>query len=100
MLALNAKGDLIADRIQANGTATACLISPRKFFWEALRYGATTALAWHNHPSGDPSLSREDLCLRLIGFIINRFFKPLRSPKSCRVCDNSPEQPWTAAGNP
>ena len=63
MLALNAKGDLIADRILAHGTATACLISPREFFREALRFGATSALAWHNHPSGDPSPSREDIQL-------------------------------------
>ena len=60
MLALNAKGQLIADRILAQGTATACLISPREFFREALRYGATSAVAWHNHPSGDPAPSRED----------------------------------------
>ncbi len=63
MLALNAKGDLIADRILAHGTATACLISPREFFREALRFGATSALAWHNHPSGDPTPSREDIQL-------------------------------------
>ncbi len=63
MVALNAKGDLLADRILAQGTATACLISPREFFREALRFGGTTALAWHNHPSGDPSPSREDIAL-------------------------------------
>jgi DNA repair protein RadC len=63
MLALNAKGELLADRVLAHGTATACLISPREFYREALRYGATSALAWHNHPSGDPSPSREDCAL-------------------------------------
>jgi DNA repair protein RadC len=63
MLALNAKGELLADRILAQGTATACIISPREFFREALRYGATSALAWHNHPSGDPTPSREDMAL-------------------------------------
>jgi len=63
MLALNAKGELLADRVLAHGTATACLISPREFFREALRYGATSALAWHNHPSGDPTPSREDCAL-------------------------------------
>ena len=63
MLALNAKGDLIADRILSQGTATATLISPREFFRESLRYGATTAMAWHNHPSGDPTPSREDVAL-------------------------------------
>jgi len=60
LLALNAKGDLLAERILSQGTATATLISPREFFREALRYGATTALAYHNHPSGDPTPSRED----------------------------------------
>ena len=63
MLALNAKGELLADRTLSQGTATATLISPREFFREALRYGATTALAWHNHPSGDPTPSREDMAL-------------------------------------
>ncbi|HEX9082556.1 MAG TPA: DNA repair protein RadC [Holophagaceae bacterium] len=63
LLALNAKGDLLAERLLSQGTATATLISPREFFREALRYGATTALAFHNHPSGDPSPSREDVHL-------------------------------------
>jgi DNA repair protein RadC len=63
MLALNAKGELLADRILSQGTATATLISPREFFREALRFGATTALAWHNHPSGDTAPSREDMTL-------------------------------------
>jgi DNA repair protein RadC len=63
LLALNAKGDLLAERILSQGTATATLISPREFFREALRYGATTALAFHNHPSGDPAPSREDVQL-------------------------------------
>lgn len=60
MLALNAKGLLLADRVLALGTSCGCLISPREFFREALRFGATTALAWHNHPSGDPTPSKED----------------------------------------
>lgn len=63
MLALNAKGELLADRVLSQGTSTATLISPREFFREALRYGAGTALAWHNHPSGDPTPSREDIAL-------------------------------------
>ena len=63
LLALNAKGDLLAERILSQGTTTATLISPREFFREALRFGATTALAFHNHPSGDPSPSREDIQL-------------------------------------
>ena len=63
LLALNAKGELLAERILSQGTATATLISPREFFREALRYGASSALAFHNHPSGDPTPSSEDRLL-------------------------------------
>jgi len=63
MLALNAKGELLADREISRGTATGTLVSPREFFREALRYGAVMALAWHNHPSGDPTPSGEDCLL-------------------------------------
>ena len=63
LLALNAKGELLAERVLSQGTATGTLISPREFFREALRFGATTALAWHNHPSGDPEPSHEDIQL-------------------------------------
>ena len=63
LLALNAKGELLAERLLSQGTSTGTLISPREFFREALRYGATTALAFHNHPSGDPTPSREDIQL-------------------------------------
>jgi DNA repair protein RadC len=63
LLALNAKGALLAERILSQGTSSATLVSPREFFREALRYGAVTALAFHNHPSGDPTPSREDILL-------------------------------------
>jgi DNA repair protein RadC len=63
MLALNAKGELLADREISKGTATGTLITPREFYREALRFGATSALAWHNHPSGNPTPSREDCIL-------------------------------------
>lgn len=71
ILCLDAKGRVIADHLLSQGTATGTLISPREFFREALLFGATTAIAWHNHPSGDPTPSREDLALtarlRVIG---------------------------------
>lgn len=63
ILALDAKGGIMAERILSKGTASACIISPREFYREAIRLGATTALAWHNHPSGDPTPSREDTAL-------------------------------------
>ena len=75
ILALDARGGLLADHILAQGTPTACLITPREFFREALRLGAITAIAYHNHPSGDPTPSREDANLtrrlRVLGIALN-----------------------------
>jgi DNA repair protein RadC len=35
--------------------------SPREIFVEALRYEACSVCLLHNHPSGDPTPSREDI---------------------------------------
>lgn len=63
LLALNARSELLAERILSLGTATATLVTPREFYREALRFGAVRAVAFHNHPSGDPSPSPEDRAL-------------------------------------
>ena len=63
LLALNAKGDLLAERILSQGTSHATLVGPREFYREALRFGASGAVAFHNHPSGDPTPSHQDLHL-------------------------------------
>jgi DNA repair protein RadC len=63
LLALNSKCELISDRILSKGTVTGTMISPREFFREALKFGATTAIAYHNHPSGNTEPSREDALL-------------------------------------
>ena len=60
LLALNSRSVLLADRILSQGTCSATLISPREFFREALRFGAVTAIAYHNHPSGEVEPSPED----------------------------------------
>ena len=63
LLALNVRSVLLADRILSQGTSHATLVTPREFFREALRFGAVTAVAFHNHPSGEVVPSREDLTL-------------------------------------
>ena len=42
------------------GTATASLVHPREVFQTAIGLGAVALIVAHNHPSGDPSPSRED----------------------------------------
>ena len=51
---------LIRDVTLAKGTVNASVISPREIFIEGLRCGAVSLILVHNHPSGDPSPSRED----------------------------------------
>ena len=43
------------------GTVNASIVSPREVFLEALEAHAVHIVLVHNHPSGDPTPSREDL---------------------------------------
>ena len=63
LLLLNAKARLIGERDVSRGTVNASLISPRELFVEALRRDAVSIILLHNHPSGDPSPSREDVLI-------------------------------------
>ena len=44
----------------SQGTLTASLVHPREVFRLALREAAAAVILVHNHPSGDPTPSRED----------------------------------------
>ena len=60
---LNSKGRLIKDQVISKGTVRSSLISPREIFIEAMRHQAVSIILLHNHPSGIPDPSREDLLL-------------------------------------
>ena len=47
----------------STGTQSASLVHPREVMGPALREGASGVILVHNHPSGDPTPSREDLRL-------------------------------------
>ena len=61
LMMLNTKNRLLGEQMISKGTANASMISPREIFLQALRYHAVTIVLVHNHPSGDPSPSRDDL---------------------------------------
>ncbi len=61
LIMLSSSGSLIADQVVAIGTVNAALISPREIFVTALKFRAVSIVLLHNHPSGDPSPSREDM---------------------------------------
>lgn len=60
LLMLNSKAKLIGENDISKGTVNASLITPRELFIEALQKNAVSIIILHNHPSGDPSPSRED----------------------------------------
>jgi DNA repair protein RadC len=60
---LNARQQLIAKEIISIGTLTASLAHPREIFAPAIGKAAAGVILVHNHPSGDPSPSEEDVRL-------------------------------------
>lgn len=60
---LDSKNHFLGDVLVSRGTATAALVTPREVFMEVLRYHAVGLILIHNHPSGDPSPSSEDLSI-------------------------------------
>lgn len=63
LILLNTKSMRIHDITVFKGTVNSSLVSPREIFVEAVRYGAVSVLLLHNHPSGDPTPSREDILI-------------------------------------
>lgn len=61
LLLLDAKGHLLKEAELSKGTVNASLLSPREVFVEALKAEAVHIILLHNHPSGDPTPSKEDM---------------------------------------
>ena len=63
VMMLNTRSMLLAEKQLSVGTVNASLISAREIFLEALKCQAVYISLIHNHPSGDPHPSREDILL-------------------------------------
>ncbi len=63
IMMLNSKNRLLHEMVISTGTVNHSLVSPREIFLEALRYQAVGVCLIHNHPSGDPSPSKEDVLI-------------------------------------
>nr|WP_090397056.1 DNA repair protein RadC [Natribacillus halophilus] len=57
---LNTKNQVLFKKTLFIGSLNASIVHPREVFKEALRRSAASVVCLHNHPSGDPSPSRED----------------------------------------
>lgn len=62
-LLLSTKNHVIARAIISVGTLNASVVHPRELFREAISHSAAAVILVHNHPSGDPSPSQEDISL-------------------------------------
>lgn len=58
---LDPKNRLIKEHTISEGTLTNSLVHPREAFREAVREAAHAVIFIHNHPSGDPAPSRDDI---------------------------------------
>lgn len=63
VVVLDARGRPKGFEQVATGTLTACLVHPREVYAPALLARAASIIVAHNHPSGDPEPSPEDLAL-------------------------------------
>ena len=78
ILLLNAKGDIISSESISVGELTSTLVHPREVFRPAVKKSAAAMVLIHNHPSGDPTPSVQDIdmtlrlmeCGRLMGIRI------------------------------
>ncbi len=63
VLCFNSRNLLLRDVRIAEGTMNACPVDPREVFAAALAARATALVFAHNHPSGDPEPSIDDVTL-------------------------------------
>lgn len=61
LVLLNSKRHIIEESVLSIGTSNTTLISPRDICIRAMRNEASYIVILHNHPSGDPTPSRQDV---------------------------------------
>lgn len=58
---LDTKNNIMGDKSVSIGTVNSTVIHPREVFTDAIKSSATNIIVLHNHPSGDPYPSSEDI---------------------------------------
>ncbi|MBE5967974.1 MAG: JAB domain-containing protein [Lachnospiraceae bacterium] len=61
LLMMDSKNKIIKDILISAGTVNTSLMPIREIFVQALKYEAVNIIVLHNHPSGDPAPSSEDV---------------------------------------
>jgi DNA repair protein RadC len=79
VLFLDSRNVLIADEAMSDGTVNQTAVHVREVIHRTLDHGATAIILVHNHPSGDPKPSRDDIQLtnqirdaaRVLGIVLH-----------------------------
>ena len=61
ILMLNTQNNIIAEQLISKGILDASIIHPREVFRPAIRNACSKIILIHNHPSGDPTPSPDDI---------------------------------------
>lgn len=96
VLAINSKGRVTGSKIISTGSPVATMAGAREVYRAALILGAARLIAFHNHPSGDPTPSGDDrgLTRRLISAGIL-----LGVPLDDHLVIGSPDRTYSFLGN-
>lgn len=65
LIILNTKNVVISIKEVFKGSLNSSIVHPREIFSEALKKNAASIIICHNHPSGDPTPSKEDINITL-----------------------------------
>ena len=60
---LNARNEVLKKDVVSVGTLNASLVHPREVFYPAIKHSAARVILVHNHPSGNPTPSEDDIKL-------------------------------------
>ena len=65
LILLNTKNTVIGVKDVFKGSLNSSIVHPREIFREAVQRGSANIIICHNHPSGDPTPSKEDINITL-----------------------------------
>lgn len=63
LIVLDGKNRIISDEVISVGNTHSSIADPREIFLAALKKNGVSVILLHNHPSGDPTPSKEDILI-------------------------------------
>jgi DNA repair protein RadC len=106
VLFLNAKNAVIGAQIVAIGTDNGLAATPAQILRGAIMAGANAIIVAHNHPSGEPTPSREDIAFtvnlkaacEVLGVVLVDHVIVTANPNRAHSFCNCYTAPWSSGG--